>query len=88
MVLHRASGNAAILPGSVLPYRSVYQQCADNLPAGAILIVLPAAKTPQRRALETVALQLQGAGHRVTTMVADLDRRGAGIQALLPLAGV
>lgn len=70
MILHRSVGNTALLPGTVLPYRSLYQQCADRLPPGTVLVVLPAHETPQRQVLETVVLQLRAAGHRVTTVVA------------------
>jgi hypothetical protein len=63
----------------MLPQRGLYQQCADRLPAGAILIVLPATQTPQRHALETIALQLKAAGHAVSTLV-DAGDRAEGIQ--------
>lgn len=88
MVLDRTSGNPAILPGSALPYRGLYQQCANSLPVGAFLIVLPPARNAQRLALESIALQLQGAGHRVQTMVDEVPHRQPAIQASLPLLGV
>ena len=77
--------NTAILPGSLLSYRSLYQQVADALPAGAILVVLPGTESRQRSALEICALHLQCAGYRVTTLVDETRCRRSGIQAPLPL---
>ena len=81
----RTPSNAAILPGSVFPYRGVYQQLAESLPTGAILVVLPETETPQRVALEILALHLQGAGHRVTTLVDDAGKHGGALQSQLAL---
>jgi hypothetical protein len=80
-----APANAAILPGCLLPYRGLYQQLAGTLPAGAILVVLPAGETRGRSALELLALQLRSSGHQVITMVDEARRHQIGIQAQLPL---
>ena len=87
MVVPRRTSNPALLPGSLLPYRDLFQQCADSLPVGTVLIVLPAAQTSQRTALETTARQLQVAGQRVHTIVQTRPHGEPGIQAPLPLLG-
>jgi len=39
------------VPGSLFASRALWQQVADSLPRGTVLIVVPAADGPQRRAL-------------------------------------
>jgi hypothetical protein len=62
--------NVALVPGNLLPYKSQYQQIANGLPKGGILIVLPAALT-KRRAFEQTALQLKNKGHQIVTVSAE-----------------
>ena len=71
---HANLDNLAIVPGSLLPFKAEWQQVANSLPIGSILICLPAADTPQRKALETVAALLKAHGHQVTTLPADRFR--------------
>jgi hypothetical protein len=50
--------NVALVPGNLLPFKSEYQQIANGLPQGGILIVLPH-ELKQRRAFEKTAVQLK-----------------------------
>jgi hypothetical protein len=63
--------NLTILPGSLLPLRGLYQQLADGLPSGTMLVVVPAGDGPQRIAFESVARVLAARGQRVTTVSVD-----------------
>jgi hypothetical protein len=81
----RRPQNPALVPGSLLPQRDLWQQLADSLPAGEVLVILPVQDGPQRRALVTAAIVLQAAGHRVTTLGADMFSSTA-IQARMTLA--
>jgi hypothetical protein len=78
--------NPALLPGSLLRERTLWQQAADSCPAGAVLIVLPVEAGPQRTALESTALHLRANGHQVMTYEATLRPGRAAIQGQLPLA--
>jgi hypothetical protein len=62
--------NVALVPGNLLPYKSQYQQIANGLPKGGILIVLPT-EGHKRRAFEQTALQLKNKGHRIATVSAE-----------------
>ncbi len=68
---HRETQNLALVPGSLLAQRALWQQLANSLPTGGVLVVLPVADGPQRRALLSAAVFLQVAGHQVTTLPAD-----------------
>lgn len=81
---HHPRQNPALLPGSMLRYRPLWQQLADSLPAGAVLVILPPAASPQRRGLESTALQIQASGHRVTTWEAAALQDQPAIQGYLP----
>jgi hypothetical protein len=61
--------NVALVPGSLLPFKSEYQEIANGLPRGGILIVLPH-ELKQRRAFEKTAVQLKQKGKRITTISA------------------
>jgi hypothetical protein len=60
--------NVAIVPASLLPFRELYQQLANNLPTGATLIVLPEAAGKSGQTLVSVAKQLRSKGHQVNTV--------------------
>jgi hypothetical protein len=62
--------NLALVPANLLPYKAQWQQLANELPKGDILIILPDADQKLRQAIETVAKQLKTAGQRVTTLPA------------------
>ncbi len=61
--------NVALVPGNLLPYKSVYQEIANRLPKGGPLIVLPQ-ELGKRRAFEQTAVQLKQKGRRITTISA------------------
>jgi hypothetical protein len=63
--------NVALVPASLLPFKSEWQALANQLPAGAVLVVLPAEGGSPRRILETVTTPLEAKGHRVTTLSAE-----------------
>jgi hypothetical protein len=60
--------NIALVPASLLPFRQQYQEIANELPEGAVLICLPPSEKPQRLVLERVAANLRAEGYRVTTL--------------------
>jgi hypothetical protein len=61
--------NVALVPGNLLPFKSEYQQIANGLPQGGILIVLPE-ELKQRRVFEQTAVQLKNKGRRIATISA------------------
>src|SRR5712692_10282879 len=65
------SDNLALVPGSLLPFKGQWQDAANRLPRGAVLICLPAADCPQRQALERVGALLAAEGHQVTMLPAE-----------------
>ena len=80
------ASNLALVPGSLLPVRELWQQVADTLPVGAVLVVLPNDDGAQRRALESVALLLRAEGRQVTIMSAEPFRASTTRHGQLPLA--
>jgi hypothetical protein len=60
--------NVALVPGNLLPYKNQYQEIANGLPKGDILIVLPQ-ELSSRRACEKTAVQLKQKG-RITMISA------------------
>jgi hypothetical protein len=60
--------NIALVPASLLPFKEQWQQAANNLPDGAVLICMPPNDTPQRLILERVAAIMQSEGYHVTTV--------------------
>ena len=63
--------NLALVPASLLPHKATYQRLANQLPAGAVLVVLPRADGPETAALREAARRLRTKGHAVTTLFAD-----------------
>jgi hypothetical protein len=62
--------NLALVPGNLLPYKAEYQEIANGLPQGGILIVLPQ-ELKQRRAFEQTAALLLQQGKRIATISAE-----------------
>jgi hypothetical protein len=58
----------ALVPANLLPYKREYQQLANALPKGSILILLPETDQSIRRTIETVATQLKAKGQPVTAI--------------------
>ncbi len=63
--------NLALVPASLLPHKARYQRIANQLPPGAVLVVLPTEAGPERDALQTAAERVLAKGHPVTTIEAD-----------------
>ena len=63
--------NLALVPASLLPHKATYQRLANQLPVGAVLVVLPAEDTPEKQTLQTAAARLLAKGHPVTTLAID-----------------
>ncbi len=61
--------NVALVPGNLLPFKSEYQEIANRLPKGGILIVLPQ-ELGTRRVFEKTAVQLKNEGKRIATISA------------------
>jgi hypothetical protein len=57
-IRHAHLDNLALVPGSLLPYKREYPQLANNLPKGAILMILPETDQRLRQAVEKVAALL------------------------------
>jgi predicted DNA-binding WGR domain protein len=60
--------NLALVPANLLPHKAHYQQLANQLPPGAVLVVLPDSDTPERQALQQAAARFLAKGHPVTTL--------------------
>jgi predicted DNA-binding WGR domain protein len=63
--------NLALVPASLLPYKARYQRLANQLPPGAVLIVLPTEAGPEQETLRATAARFLAKGHPVTTISAD-----------------
>src|SRR5215207_3991876 len=63
--------NLALVPASLLPHKATYQRLANQMPAGAVLVVLPTEDTPEKRMLETAAARLRAKGHAIATLSVD-----------------
>ncbi len=59
--------NAALAPGSLLPFKNEYQQIANSLPKGGILIVLPQ-ELGKHQAFDQTAALLKQQGKRIATL--------------------
>jgi len=62
--------NLALVPANLLPYKGQWQQVANDLPDGDILIVLPTSSGRLSQTMETMAIFLESEGRRVTTLPA------------------
>ena len=69
--LRPALDNVVLLPASVLPYKAHYQQLANRLPRGDVLIVLPSHSMMHLRMLQSVTPFFQRNGHHVTVVSAE-----------------
>jgi hypothetical protein len=63
--------NVVLMPASVLPYKAHYQQLANRLPRGDVLIVLPSHSMMQFRMVQSVTAFFQRNGHHVTVVPAE-----------------
>ena len=63
--------NVALVPARLLSERERWQDLANQLPRGGVLIVLPSTNARQRQFLKGVARRLAANGHRVATVTSD-----------------
>ncbi len=70
MMRHAQKDNVALVPGSLLSQKAIYQHIANSLPRGAVLIVLPADSPVQKQAMLDVAKQLGKQGLQVSVLPA------------------
>ena len=66
----RKRENLALMTGDLLPFKQEWQQIANGLPDGSVLICLPTTDGPHRTALLTISGLLQAEGHRIRTVPA------------------
>ncbi len=75
IVRRACKDNVALVPGSLLSQKAIYQDIANSLPRGAVLIVLPADSPVQKQAMLDVAKQFSKRGLQVSVLpAAELAR--------------
>ena len=52
--------NLALVPASLLPHKKTYQALANQLPPGAVLVVLPTEEGAEKQLLENAVARLLG----------------------------
>ena len=62
--------NLALVPASLLPFKAIYQQLANDLPTGTTLIVVDEALSKPGQTLGNVATQIKAKGHQVRVVSA------------------
>lgn len=63
--------NITLVPASMLPYKKEYQQLANRLPRGSVLLCGRSTNRRQVRILQSVSASLKRLGRRVTTLPAE-----------------
>ncbi len=63
--------NLALIPGSLLAFKEEWQDLANKLPEGSILIILPSSNGSARQTLEKVSRSMKAKGQRVATLSQD-----------------
>ena len=63
--------NIAIVPASLLPFKHTWQQLANNLPKGSILICHSPTNTNQKKLLENISSSLRNKGKSVVNISAE-----------------
>jgi hypothetical protein len=63
--------NIALVPASLLPYKTQYQAVANQLPRGGVLVVIPSCAGHHPSTLATVVSGLRATGHTVVTLHAN-----------------
>ncbi len=66
--------NVALVPASLLPFKREWQQVANELPAGGVLICVPDQEDKRRETFIAVARQLRDKGMRVRAVPAERFR--------------
>ncbi len=60
--------NIAIVPASLLPFIHTWQEMANKLPQGSVLICHSSTNVTQKRVLDSVRDHLKAKGHAVTSI--------------------
>ncbi|MDO8619505.1 MAG: hypothetical protein Q7R49_06235 [Candidatus Daviesbacteria bacterium] len=63
--------NIAIVPASMLPFKDKWEEVANALPSGSVLIYHSSTNTQQRKILEYVESSFRAKGHTVTNLVIE-----------------
>ena len=67
-LLNARLDNIAIVPASQLPFKNVWQQVANNLPQGSVLLYRFPDNKPYQQILNSVRELFEEKGHRVTIL--------------------
>ncbi len=60
--------NIAIVPASLLPFKSTWQEIANNLPQGSVLICHSPTNTKQKKLLDSISSDLISKGRSVVNI--------------------
>lgn len=60
--------NLALVPASLLLFRSEWQRLANQLPQGEVLMILPEAQSASRKSMESTAQKMRSKGQRVNML--------------------
>jgi hypothetical protein len=63
--------NIALVPASLLPFKARYQDLANRLPRGSVLLVLPRRRLAQRKLIAELAGRFAARGHQVATRTTE-----------------
>lgn len=63
--------NVVLAPASLLPFKAEWQEIANELPNGSVLIVTPLSDRPRRSILEQIRSHLLAHGRYVRTLPAE-----------------
>ena len=63
--------NIALVPASLLPYKEAWQQIANQLPKGSILVCVPTTDGRQKETFLSVARSLRNKGMSVRAIAAE-----------------
>ena len=68
---HVRLDNIALVPAHLLPRKAEYQAIANQLPAGDILLVLPAPDSREHSTMQRIAQLFRAKGRRVTVLTEE-----------------
>lgn len=68
--------NIALVPASLLPFKSQYQKLSQTLPQGTVLLVLPRRRPAYRKLLVQLARRFAARGHQIATRTTEEVKHG------------
>ncbi len=69
---HRVTQDTLMLvPASLLPLKTQWEQLAHQLPSGDALLIVPRHETPLKQTMRSLVPLLRAQGRRVTAVVAE-----------------